>query len=162
MDEHEEQLNEFYEKYSKKDYGELIQDVHRILRDVEYFKEHITRLKSIEFFSFDLRLSCPGLIFDFFFRMIDHYIMKEILRDEEQLLRLLKIYHTLISLIKATERWEDKRRNQDVKRLIKFSKVVEWFLELKLDDYLSAFIGCSSMSESIREHIKKLEGKEKT
>lgn len=156
MDEHEKQLDDFYKKYSKKDYGDLLQDVRDILSDVEYFKEHILRLKRAEFFSFDLRLSCPGLIFNFFFQKIDAYIMNEVLRDEEHLKRLLKIYHTLIELMKRVGCWDEQRKDKDIERLIDFSEQVEWFLGLKLDDYLSAFIGCSAMSESIRSHIRKL------
>lgn len=156
MDDHEKQLDEFYKKYSKKDYGELMQDVRDILSDVGYFKEHILRLKRTKFLSFDLRLSCPGLIFNFFFQKIDAQTMNEVLRDEEYLIRFLKLYHTLFALIKAVEGWDEQRKDKDVERLIDFSKIVEWFLGLKLDDYLSAFIGCSAMSESVRSHIKRL------
>ncbi len=156
MDEQEKQLDEFYKKYSKKGYDELIQDVRDVLSDVEYFKEHISRAKRTGFFSFDLRLSCPGLIFNFFFQKIDAQTMNEVLRDEEYLVRFFKIYHTLSSLIKATDKWDEQRKDKDVKRLVDFSKIVEWFLGLKLDDYLHAFIGCSAMSESLRAHINRL------
>ncbi len=153
---YEEKLNEYVKKYLKKDYSEILQLIRDIISDVQYFKAHIKRTQRTTPYSFELRLSWSGCIHNFFFQKIDVQIMNDALQNEESLMRLLKIYYLLVELIEPIAGREEERKDEDVKKLIEFSEVVNWFLGLKLHEYMVAFIGCSSTLESIYSHINRL------
>lgn len=156
MSEIEERLAGYKNKYLTKDYSEILKTARRIISDVQYFKEHMIRTKRTEFFSFDLKLAIPGMIHNFFFRKLDDDVISNAFNNEDSMVRLLEIYYLLVELITPVSNWEDERKDIDVKRLIYFSEIVEWFYGLKLEEYLVAFVGCSSMLDSIYEHIDKL------
>jgi len=153
---YEEKLEEYRKKYLKKDYSEILQTARDIISDVQYFKAHIQRTQRTTPYSFELRLSWGGCIHNFFFQKIDVQIMNDALQNQESLMRLLQIYYLLVELIEPVSHWEEERKDKDVKNLIDFSELVKWFLGLELTEYMVAFVGCSSMLESIYSHINRL------
>ena len=123
----------------------------QIISDMRYFYEHIKRTKINTKFDFRIYPDLDCRISGHFVRAIfdnDYFAW----RDEEKVIKLLKIYDITYELFNR-----DTDSEEIVKMIIEWAKVVDWYAGVNLKDHVPSFIGCSGVINGVLSLWDKIE-----
>lgn len=149
---HEKILAEYRQKYVNAEKN-LYVEADNIQSDYRFFRELIRRFRkaSPDLFSFDLRISCPGLIWDFFWRAIDPANVPLVDQRPDTLENVLAVFHIMLTLVNLAAQNDESA----IVDLGGFQDTLEFYTGLTIDQCLVAFNGCSHSIESIREKLNR-------
>lgn len=145
----DEKLSEFQKKYiSYDDYLKILQNTRNLIDDLKYIQSHFERTKKSPY-NIKVIPSLNGLIMDYFFSEIFNYTLNHYCLNESEIQRTLIIYEITYKLMNKINMWDEKRKEEDLIEVIKWSEVVKWFTEEELRKHISSFCGCSQLCNQI-------------
>lgn len=158
MDKNEKLLNELYRKYFSDDYS-YIDESRRIVSDIQYFQEHISRTKTSQKFSFTIIPSMEGCIYNGYVikAMFNLYYCGFRLTDKDSISNIMKLFNLSQYLINNLQNKEEdsNAEEQHVNDLMFLDKLSLVFADIKVTDNLYCFIGSSYLHQKVSEKIEK-------
>lgn len=152
----EKLFKEYEEKYlNTKDenyFIDYLNEARAIIKDLEYFGEHIKRTRMSKKYGFVITPSAYGIT-DWFTRELFQYRISWYGLDEDKMVNTLKLHDITRKLFDLTEHGSKLGIVDDI---TKWADVIGYFSGIELRDHIHHFIGCSRGIESISSEWDKI------